>query len=185
MLVDIERLFVFNGIERMFDTRMFAEHSFDVKNLSEILTTSNYPAVGVTPQEHRGAMTAILTHPSDSPSIHATDHLGVVPAASLSGVARPAEVYRRRRLLVLAAVLSLTVGLWSFGNSAQSASTRHTRSHDAVVVVVQPGDTLWTIATWLDPDADPRRLVDALNGIAGSSALRSGQQLVIPAGLLE
>ena len=94
-------------------------------------------------------------------------------------------MYRRRRLLVLAVVLSLLVGLWSLARSAQSATTHETRSPDAIVVVVQPGDTLWAIASWLDPGADPRSLVEALSGIAGSDTLKPGQHLVIPSHLLE
>ena len=187
-VVDIERLFVFNGIERMFDTHMFAKHSFDVKHLFEILTKTAYTSVSVTPQEQSGAMTAILTHPADSPSVRhrVTTRPVVVPSAAHGQrIVQPAEVYQRRRLLVLAVVLSLFVGLWSFGNSAQSTNTTDTRSPDAVVVVVQPGDTLWTIATWLDPGSDPRRLVDALDDLTGSSRLLPGELLTIPAKLLE
>jgi len=45
------------------------------------------------------------------------------------------------------------------------------------VYVVRPGDTLWSIAQRLQPDADPRPLVDALAERAGSSALRPGQRI--------
>ena len=208
-------MFVFNdSTERMFDRHMFAKHSFDVKHLLEILTTTAYTPVSVTPQEHSGAMTAILTHPADPRPVRprVAAHPGVArPAtqgpsavhdprtaaprtdrpsaygASAHGlrVVQPAEVYRRRRLLVLAVVLSMVVGLWSYGNSSRSSSATGTRSLDAVVVVVQPGDTLWSIATWLDPGADPRRLVDELSDLTGSTTLQPGQRLVIPANLLE
>ena len=164
---------MFNGIERMFDRHMFAKHSFDVKHLFEILANTASEPVSVTPQEQSGVMTAILTYPIDLPSVRQPR------------VAQPVEVYRRRRLLVLAVVLSLFVGLWSFGRSAQSASPAETRSPDAIVVVVQPGDTLWSIASWLDPGSDPRPLVEVLSGIAGSNTLQPGQQLVIPSHLLE
>ncbi len=187
---------------------MFAKHSFDVKHLLEILTTTAYTPVSVTPQEHSGAMTAILTHPADPRSLRprVAAHPGVArprtqgpfaahdprtapstdrPSAHGLRVVQPAEVYRRRRLLVLAVVLSMVVGLWSYGNSSRSSSAAGTRSLDAVVVVVQPGDTLWSIATWLDPGADPRRLVDELSDLTGSTTLQPGQRLVIPANLLE
>ena len=208
LLVDNEQMFVFNGIERMFDRHMFAKHSFDVKHLFEILTETTYTPVSVTPQEHSGVMTAILAYPANPPSVrprvtvpprvgpvrahgprahgpHAHDPRAHDPHAHDRGVVQPAEVYRRRRLLVLAVVLSLLVGLWSFGRSAQSATTHETRSPDAIVVVVQPGDTLWAIASWLDPGSDPRSLVEALSGIAGSDTLQPGQRLVIPSHLLE
>ncbi len=140
--------------------------------------------MSVTPQENNGAMTAILTHPADSRSVRprVAAHPGATrPRAHV----QPAEVYRRRRLLVLAVVFSMVVGLWSYGYSSQSTSSTDTRSLDAVVVVVQPGDTLWSIATWLDPGADPRRLVDELSDLTGSATLQPGQRLVIPANLLE
>lgn len=47
----------------------------------------------------------------------------------------------------------------------------------ANVYVVRSGDTLWSIARRLRPDADPRPLVDALAERAGSSALRPGQRI--------
>jgi hypothetical protein len=45
------------------------------------------------------------------------------------------------------------------------------------VYVVRSGDTLWSIAQRLRPDADPRPLVDALAERAGSSSLRPGQRI--------
>lgn len=49
-------------------------------------------------------------------------------------------------------------------------------------VVVQPGDTLWSIASDIAPEEDPRGVVDALqeaNGLEGSS-LVPGQVLLVP-----
>ena len=50
------------------------------------------------------------------------------------------------------------------------------------VVVVQPGDTLWSIAEAAADGADPRAVVDAIatrNGI-DAGAVVPGQSLVIP-----
>jgi hypothetical protein len=44
-------------------------------------------------------------------------------------------------------------------------------------VVVRPGDTLWTIATSLQPDGDVRPLVDRLAERAGGAELRPGQRI--------
>jgi nucleoid-associated protein YgaU len=49
-------------------------------------------------------------------------------------------------------------------------------------VVVQPGDTLWSIATSLDGDGDVRAVVDQiqeLNGLNGAT-LVPGQTLLLP-----
>ena len=50
--------------------------------------------------------------------------------------------------------------------------------------VVREGDTLWSIAERVAPDADPRPVVDALAAVNGVDAgsIVPGQLLVIPAG---
>lgn len=50
--------------------------------------------------------------------------------------------------------------------------------------VVREGDTLWSIAERVAPDADPRPVVDALAAVNGVDAgnLLPGHLLVIPAG---
>jgi Tfp pilus assembly protein FimV len=46
-----------------------------------------------------------------------------------------------------------------------------------VTVVVEPGDTLWSIAKRLAPGADPRQVVDALVKARGTTALVPGESL--------
>jgi LysM domain len=48
--------------------------------------------------------------------------------------------------------------------------------------VVQPGDTLWSIATEVAPDEDPRVVVDALRAANGGPDLEVGERLVINLG---
>ena len=43
--------------------------------------------------------------------------------------------------------------------------------------VVQPGDTLWSIARQLQPEGDVRPLVDQLSARHGGSALQAGERL--------
>jgi Tfp pilus assembly protein FimV len=117
----------------------------------------------------------------------------------LPPVARPgARIYRRRRLAVLAAALSVVLvaalALSLAGRSASSAVT--TEPADAVVVrhpaaygasgqsvpprsvyVVQPGDTIWSIARELDPSGDTRAMVDRIEALNGGAALEPGQRL--------
>lgn len=128
-------------------------------------------------------MTATLFDPSlaSPPAPHLT--LVVRPAQAPSSVAP--EVYRRRRLGVLAVVIGLLLGLASFGRQADATPSAELRVADAVVVIVQPGDTLWGITQSLAPDSDPRPLVSALTDLAGSSSLQPGQQLIIPLDLLD
>lgn len=51
-------------------------------------------------------------------------------------------------------------------------------------MTVEPGETLWDIASAADPDTDPRlvvqRIID-LNGLAGDPTVHPGQELRLPA----
>lgn len=53
------------------------------------------------------------------------------------------------------------------------------------LVVAGPGDTLWSIATSLSPESDPRPAVAALIDANGGESVQIGQQIVIPARLLD
>jgi len=109
-----------------------------------------------------------------------------------------ARVYRRRRLAVLAAALGLVLlGVLVVSLTASGpASTVHTAPGAAPIVhdpaaygasgqsvpprsvyVVQPGDTIWSIAHELDPSGDTRAMVDHLVALNGGAALEPGQRL--------
>ncbi len=53
------------------------------------------------------------------------------------------------------------------------------------VVVARPGDSLWTIASRLAPDRDPRPIVAALIDANGGASVQIGQEIVIPGHLLD
>lgn len=108
-------------------------------------------------------------------------------------------LYRRRRLavgLVLAAVLVLSLFLASAaaariaggepssaagGPSPTSAAASRAAGVAApATVVVQPGDTLWTIAATVAPDVDVRITVDRLVALNGGSPIVVGQELNLP-----
>jgi nucleoid-associated protein YgaU len=93
-------------------------------------------------------------------------------------------VYRRRRLALLAAVLLLaaSVGLLAARVGHAGAELDGPPLAPAVYVV-QPGDTLWTIAAKIAPDADRREVVGRLTDAAGGSDLVPGQRIEIPRGL--
>ncbi|GJM38389.1 MAG: hypothetical protein DHS20C19_17560 [Acidimicrobiales bacterium] len=106
-----------------------------------------------------------------------------VPAAASRPVTP--EVYRRRRLVVVAVVVGLVLGIASFGRSADATSTPEAEAAAAVLVVVQPGDTLWSIAETLAPGTDPRPIVAELREIAGPGSLQPGQLLSVPGSLVD
>ena len=89
------------------------------------------------------------------------------------------HVRRRRATLTVVAVVLTTLLIGPVGHAFDAGATvRHPRT-----VVVQPGDSLWTIARRTQPSADPRATIDAIvaaNGIR-PVALVPGQRLVVPA----
>jgi nucleoid-associated protein YgaU len=93
--------------------------------------------------------------------------------------AERAAARRRRRLLTLALGLGAAVAA-SHAGAALGGSSLATpeRAPQIVTHVVQPGDTLWSIARELEPGGDPRPVVDALvRARGGSSTLVPGETI--------
>ncbi len=100
--------------------------------------------------------------------------------------ARPRLRITRRGRVVLGAVLAaplaaaLTLSALS-GAPAQAGSTTSTASFDYISVA--SGESLWDLAAWIAPEADPRDVVAGiveLNQLA-TTEVRPGQRLAIPA----
>jgi len=69
-------------------------------------------------------------------------------------------------------------------STAGSAAPSGTAGHSMTRVVVQPGQTLWTIAMRADPQADPRlvvRRIIAANALH-NGGVQVGQRLLVPQG---
>ncbi len=99
----------------------------------------------------------------------------------------PAGVYRRRRLLAVVVMAVLAYGAWSLALDAgdrlftgQAGAAAVVGDAEPEVWVVQPGDTLWSIAVELGGDVDVRQRVDQLAEHNGGPMLEVGQRLVIP-----
>jgi len=81
-------------------------------------------------------------------------------------------------LVPLLAVLSLLF------RAQVDASSDTTAPRSYPVVVVQPGDTLWTIADRTAPDRDPREVIYQIREINGlpDASIQIGQRLAVPPG---
>jgi LysM domain len=117
------------------------------------------------------------------------------PAAG-SRAARPAapgpvRLTRRGRVVVgglavavavaVAFLLSLTLAGGALASSHGAAGAGYRGMHR---VVVEPGQTLWSIATAAAPSADPRQVVAqimSVNSLSGAG-IYAGEQLWVPAG---
>ncbi len=88
------------------------------------------------------------------------------------------RVFLVRRLAVLATavvVVAATVSIITSGTSSDTPAASVPASY-----VVQPGDTLWSIASSFHLDTDVREVVDVLARANGGNAISAGQQLDIP-----
>ncbi len=73
----------------------------------------------------------------------------------------------------------------SAGTPAEAGIADVVPGPDDRVIVAGAGDSLWSIAVSMSPDGDPRPVVAALIEANGGETVRIGQQIVIPARLLD
>lgn len=101
--------------------------------------------------------------------------------------ARRKAVARRRFLVGTIGTLSVFAALW-FATGAMVAGRSGTIDRLAgsvpdggsFVYTARPGDTLWSIATRLDPSGDPRPIVNMLNAQLHGGNLQAGTKLIVP-----
>ncbi len=122
---------------------------------------------------------AVREHTVRSQAVHGqAPHGAAAPA--------PLRLTRRGRIVVaaaaalLVALLSVLVtgGAWATSHSAPSRGA----DRSVTQVVVQPGQSLWSVAQTADPNADPRQVMQQiidLNGLAGD-VIMAGQRLWVP-----
>jgi len=109
------------------------------------------------------------------------------PGRTAGAVVAPHRLRLTRRGRIVLAVLAVIAvcGLFVAGGSAAQASGRtaaHGGPSTAEQVVVQPGDTLWSIAQGADPNADARTVVQEIlqaNRLTTAS-ITAGQRLWVP-----
>ena len=143
------------------------------------------PAPGpADPLRRRGAH--IRHRPVDLADVEPLDRRSVPRALP----DRPTRI-RRRRLVALLMAVALIAAIATAGRAlVGAASSVEPSSHHAVetprpspavgkTYVVQPGDTLWSIAAAIAPDSDPRPVVHALRAANGGPDVQVGERLII------
>jgi len=103
--------------------------------------------------------------------------------ARLAGPTPTAATYRRRRVGAVAFVLAVVVSVGSLaeqGLADRGAGPASGSTVGQATYVVQPGDTLWSIAERLYPSADLPQVVDALVTLNGGASIQAGQTLTMP-----
>lgn len=110
--------------------------------------------------------------------------LRVIEGGRAPGRSAQQLVYRRRRiaavLLLAAAILAVYVLASAVLGRTAGGGTPVPTAGDPSVHIVQPGETLWSIAGGLNPDGDVRLTVDQLVGLNGGAPIQVGQQLLVP-----
>lgn len=98
-------------------------------------------------------------------------------------VAAPVRLTRRGRLILLALLLGLVLGVVVLA-MAPATATSDRGSAVAERVTVQPGDTLWAIAERVRPNTDPRATIARIKDMNAltSGVAQAGQVLLVPAG---
>ncbi len=122
---------------------------------------------------------AITSRSFGAPEVMASSRL----AAPAARAARLRLTARGRAVLLL--VIGLPIALWLLFAQLNGGAAAGTLEQGAAVpiVMVQPGESLWSIAERVAPNADPRDVIDAIVAFnqLGSADVMAGQQLGIPA----
>lgn len=129
-------------------------------------------------------MASLTIAPAVSPAISSRFQS---QGALLSGVETRTVLTARGRRVVALAVVALAVmlayALSGLLSAAVAASDAPLAAPALTYVLVEPGDTLWSVASKLDPQGDPRALVDriaTLNALSSDAQLQVGQTLAVP-----
>ncbi|MFZ4719379.1 MAG: LysM peptidoglycan-binding domain-containing protein [Ilumatobacteraceae bacterium] len=114
---------------------------------------------------------------------HTTRYTAVLPAR-LAEPRPSTQVYLRRRLLVAAVLLAVVVAVWGgAGNvlaNRDGAPASAVAARQAISYVVQPGDTLWSIAAAHHGSVGQVDYVDLLVNRNGGATIQVGQVITLP-----
>ena len=135
---------------------------------------------------------AAVVHAHPAPARHTRRvSSAAVPARPVAAPISPATppavsplTYRRRRAaaagILVALVLAVQGLLAVLGVDGSGPPPRPVPAGQLSAYVVQPGDTFWSIAVRLEPERDPRPLVDRLVAEHGSATLVVGERIALP-----
>ena len=128
-------------------------------------------------------MAAVMTTPriEMEPAVTRTVRRVAPHPVARRGHRPSAAIYWRRRAVAvvvgLAALVMAGKAGAALGGSPLAVPERRPATSQSVV---QPGDSLWSIAARLEPGHDPRPVVDALSADRGGAPLVPGEVVTLP-----
>ncbi|HMF03858.1 MAG TPA: LysM domain-containing protein [Acidimicrobiia bacterium] len=128
-------------------------------------------------------MAAVMTSPRFEMEPAVTRTVRRVPPRPVArrGHRASSATYWRRRVAALAVGVAALVMVGKAGVALGGSPLAVPERRPATTpYVVQPGDSLWSIAARLEPGRDPRPLVDALAGSRGGAPLVPGEVITRP-----
>jgi hypothetical protein len=109
---------------------------------------------------------------------------GCTPASRRPAQPRLRLTKRGRAVLTTLAAAPLVLAAFGFAlNGGGATATLEASSVPFEYVTVEAGQSLWSVAEAIAPQADPRDVIEQLKDLnrLGSTELLAGQQLAIPA----
>lgn len=125
--------------------------------------------------------TTTITRPQPAPaamSPRPSRRVAVTPAARARRTG-PVRLTRRGRVLIVLLALGL---LLIVGFAVGRVSSSHAATAGTVTTVVQPGETLWSIAARVAPERDTRVVISQIRAVnhLSNASVQVGQRLVLP-----
>ena len=106
------------------------------------------------------------------------------PSVESRDISVDSRSYFRRRLFVGLLLIIVGALFWTaislvVGVGEKQVGADLTSNAPREIYIVAPGDTLWSIASAIDTDGDPRDTIDRLADLNGGSSIYIGQRLIL------
>ena len=139
-------------------------------------------AIPLAPASSRRPIRTTSAHRSVRTPVRTTPQVRASRPARVSMHKPAAQLTRRgRKVVLLGGVIAPLSAMLMFGSFANATLT--SQGPATQIVVVQPGESLWSIAQGIAPGADPRETVNSIRDLNGmtSAVVVKGQSLIVPA----
>jgi|TARA_B100002051_G_scaffold64423_1_gene61126 hypothetical protein len=106
------------------------------------------------------------------------------PAGDSKNISEGSSNYFQRRFFVGLLLIIIGALFWTaislvVGVGEKQVGADLTSDAPREIYIVAPGDTLWSIASAIDTDGDPRDTIDRLADLNGGSSIYIGQRLIL------